>query len=378
MIITADELPRVIACEGSLTMPAPDGYSPGAQTPEAIEGTACHHVLANVLIGASDNAYQHIGRQTPNGVFITPELAEYVQRVADGITSRLYGVIRPDHHVETQTDFTPFFGFDIHGRADHIAYDPVSETLYIDDAKFGYRIVEPDENWTLIAHAIGFCRWHNIRPKHIVFTIHQPRPFHPLGMSRAWPISIDQLDEYSTFLTEFFDDMGTALNTGPQCRNCRARAHCPSAREAGMNAIDVSRETATIETLDDTALDDTLEQIERATDHLKTLYDALSEVARHRIENNGVTLTKHGLEIAKGNRKWNGGATPSVVAMLALSMGKVIDPATLTEPAKLISPAQAEKLGAPQTVVNALTTRPTLGIRLIKRDLNKVASQLLK
>jgi len=369
-IITADELPRVMACVGSLAMDRPEGLPVAEQSDAAREGTACHWLLSNVLTGVFPTPFERVGKQSPGGIFITSDMAEWVDEVVSA-ANRTFATM-PIAHVEYNTDFSVNPNVEIHGRADIIVWDEFTATLYIDDAKFGWRYVEPDENWTLIAHAIGYVSLHRIAPRRIVFTIHQPQPFHPLGMSRPWEISGDQLQEYLIDLQTKLAVPSNVLTTGPQCDTCPARFHCPAAREAGMNAIDMSYEGVIVDQLDNDALGHTLTAIDRAIDHLETMRDAYKEMATHRVKNGAIVGDGWVLENHYGKRKFPASLTPGALEMLT---GVPAD--KLTEPAKLVSPARAEKAGASETTINLFAKAPYLGVKLVRRDIDKIAKKLL-
>lgn len=372
IVITADNLPRVVACEGSMNADRPDiNRAVEVDNQAAREGTAAHVVVAVVLRGQITHAHEWVGRQMPNGVFITPDMADAAQYCVDAVSARVVGI----QGVEIPTDFgiaTTRTPFEIHGRADWIGYDPWSQTLHIDDFKFGWRLVEVEEHWTLIAHAIGWTiRNANIPIRQVEFTIHQPNPYHPLGKSRTWTISADQLAEYLQSLRLFFENLSGRLTSGPHCRNCPARAVCPAAFEAALAAVDVSRELELNQDIPDDDLARALDVFERAEEHIKTMRAALVELAMFRV-NDGHVVGDYVVELQRGNRRWKTPLTPGMLSMLS---GVPAD--TLTEPATVVSPAQAQKRGVPETVVNAWADRPITGKKLVKRDIDKLASKLL-
>lgn len=366
MIIQATNLPRVIACEGSVAMERLDRPI-APQSESAREGTAAHELASAVLYRHIADASERIGKQAANGIFITAEMADYVTRYTSALAARMFAV-PPQVHVESNVDYV-LPNVEVHGRADFILWDAGTQTLYIDDFKYGFRLVEPDENWTLISHAIGYVIRERIQPKRIVFTIHQPRPHHPSGKSvRDWSISGDQLNEFLEFLRNFFETRGNSLTTGPHCYECPAYATCPAARAAETNAIDVSHAVAFTDDISNDDLAALLLDIERAADVLKSSEKALSELAQHRLER-GDIIPGRALEIGYGNRQWKPGVTAGMLAMLS---GVDID--KLSE-RKLKSPRQAELAKVPETVVNLFSQKPITGVKLIKQDISKAAAK---
>lgn len=377
LTIQATNLPRLIACEDSADMATRvnrDDVPLSADTDDAREGTAAHHIASAVLYGHNRSASEWLDRQTPNGVFVTAGMVEYATRYVSTLLARVYAA-PPRVHIESSTDgYIQTIGESatINGRADYIAWDAASATLYIDDFKYGFRIVEPEENWTLIWHAIGYVMREQIRPARVIFTIHQPRPHHPDGPVRPWSISGDQLAEYHEFLRAFLEAMGDTLVTGSHCYECPAYAICRAAREAEMNAVDVSHSVALSDEMSNAALGVTLDDIERALQVLETSKKAFTELAAHRAAG-GSQIPGRMLEPQYGNRAFKKGVSPGMLAMLT---GLPIDKLTVS---KIQTPHQVElalkAAGKPDAVVTQFAYRPMIGVKLVKRDISKAAAK---
>lgn len=369
MIIQATALPRVMICEGSAI--AADGeQSPVAtgNNQSAMEGTAAHELASAVLLGLITDPSEWIGKAVANGIFITDEMADHVRKYTDV----LHGRTPTRYHVEVQTDHSFLIVGDtinIRGRADWIDWDETTATLRVDDFKYGYRLVEPDENWTLISHAIAYCLLYGLRPSRIVFTVHQPRPFHRDGPVREWEFSGDQLDEFRNTLYAFFERRGSAFTTSDHCRDCPIYANCPSAREASMNAVDVSRTIAVSEDIPNDVLSVYLDDVERAKDTLELMSKALTEIAIHRAQT-GQYIPNYHVEMAYGHRAFGKDVTPGLLATMS---GVALDKLQQT---KTVTPAQAQRAGVSETIVNTFSKRPTIGLKLIREDVSKLASKL--
>src|SRR5690606_29529843 len=174
-----------------------------------------------------------------NGYVITEEMMEHVKTYLDALDCG---------EMETETTFGGE-GWEVRGRADHIkysmwsasnGYDTSNDTLTVDDFKYGWRLVSPEENYTLIAHAIGWCIRNQAAPREIVLRIHQPRPYHPDGPCREWRLSYVDLMSYYSRIAARLSETPDTLTTGPMCAKCHALADCSTARVASMNAIDAS------------------------------------------------------------------------------------------------------------------------------------------
>lgn len=357
--ITADELPRFMQCNGSRLMPA---TMPPVETDQSArdEGTAAHWLASEVFNGRTD-LLEMADRKAPNGVYITPEMIEHVEEYLNAIVHIDRGDLTNAMEIETS------FGNDqwrVNARADHMGYVGNSNTVYVDDFKYGWRIVEPKMNWTLIAHAIGYCITRQIQPREIVLTIHQPRPFHRDGKSREWRITYDELTGYHQQLAATMAAPSDTLNTGPQCRKCHALPTCPAARAASMNAIDASA-LAFSDDIGNDLLSFELDTLRTAAATLDNRLSALEELAKHRLKA-GQIVQGYGVEIQLSNLTWKEGMTAGL--LLALT-GK-----DLSSP-KLITPTQAKKLVS-EEIIKTVAERRQTGVKLVRMDASEKAEQI--
>jgi len=367
--IRATSLARVIACNGYIKLGGDNLPNLNPSTEDAQEGIAAHYVASATLSGQFTDPIEMVDRKTPNGVIVPPEMAEYVSEYIDGVLNRPYAAI-PSRHVETETDWQVTGLVRIVGRADHIAYDRIGDTLYIDDFKYGFRLHEPDANWALISHAIGIIQREGYTPKRIVFTIFQPRPYHINGPVREWPITIEQLGLYQASLVQALTNLTDMLATGEHCRKCAALAICPAARMAGLNSIE-----ATIAAYNDDVPDNVLAfemfELERAADAIKHRLEALQELAQFRL-NNGASLVigneAYALDHAYGRLAWNEGVEPSLLRALTGRTDLSVE--------RPITPTQAKKKGIPEAVIASLSERPYRGTKLVRMNARKVGAKL--
>lgn len=366
--IQADKLPRIMACEGSIVMDKPD-LPVTIPTESQLEGTAAHMLASAFLLRAIPSLDSWLGSRTPSGVLITSRIIDYVSKYTDAIESR---PIAPTFvGVESVCDFVLILpsaeNVQFRCRCDHLQFD--GSVLYIDDFKSGFRWAEPEKNWTLIAHAIGYCQREQVLPSRVVFTIHQPQPYHFDGPIRPWEISGDQLAELHMELRDFFETRGTSLTTNPHCYKCPAYTGCPAARGAETNAIDYAQSIAFSDHLQNDDLSVNLDDVERAITVLEHMRDAFVELAQHRIEQ-GQTITNRMLEVNYGHSKFHSGITPEVMSALTGI------PADKFAETKMVSPAAAKRAGAAVDIVNAMSSRPIIGKKLVRRDISEVAAKL--
>jgi hypothetical protein len=355
-IITADDLPRLMLCNGSRLMP-PSFPATSTDTTARDEGIAAHY-MASAIFNQQYTLEEAIDRKAPNGVYMTAEMAEHVGEYLSALDCG---------EMEVETSFGGQ-GWQINGRCDHRkVVDFGTMTLTIDDLKYGWRPVDPEMNWMLIAHAIGTCIGLQIAPDVIVLRIHQPRPHHPDGKLREWRITYPELMELYAQINATLSNLSDELRTGPvQCPKCPALATCPAARKAGFNAIDaidmmfdddVSNELLSYE----------LTTIEYASGVLETRLKALRELALHRVKQ-GQVVPEYAAETQYANTRWKSGLTAPILSVMT---GKDLSTnATVT-------PAEAKRRGVPEDVVKSLTERPQTGLKLVKVNAHKRAERLL-
>lgn len=374
LTVIADNLPRVMNCNGSRLM-APSFPAIENDPTARNEGTAAHYMAQEAFKGVPLASL--IGTPAVNGFYMTSEMADHVGEYLSALDCG---------EMEIDTSF----GTDhwrIAGRADHISYrdDAVElvnggngnvleyslSILNVDDFKYGHSLVEPQDNWTLIWHAIGYCVTRRVTPDVINLTIHQPRPYHRDGKRRTWSI------DYATLLTLYerinatLSNPSDALITGfgqsyNWCRRCHALATCPAAQSARLNAIDATA-LAFNDQIPDNALSYELDLVRTAKATLEQQLSALEELAAHRLRS-GAVIDNYALESQWANTRWKPGITGD---LLTVTTGvDCVKPGTVT-------PAEFKRRGGSQSVYDALTERPQTGIRLVRATADQRARRVL-
>jgi hypothetical protein len=253
----------------------------------------------------------------------------------------------------------------LNGRADHIGFCNVASVLYVDDFKYGYTIVEPEHNWTLIAHAIGWCVENDIAPDHITFTIHQPRAPHHDGRVREWSIGYQQLLDLYQQMSMTLNNPDHVTRTGPHCYRCPSFTSCEARQTAELSAVEVAC-MAYNANINNDDLAARLDLIARAKKLLDQSEKAYLELGTHRVEK-GEIVKNYSMKIEQTNRVWNDGITPEIMQAL---IGRDISSR------KLPTPRQAEQAGLTSDFVNLLSDRRDKGKKLVRIDANKKASKM--
>lgn len=360
--ITADELPRFMACNGSINMEVFESSIP-TDSADRDEGVAAHWVIEQVWRGEY-TVDELIDRQAPNNVFITQEMIEYVTPYIESITGR--------GEIEVDTSFTDGVSdWEVNARADHVEF--ADRTIIVRDFKYGWGLVEPENNWTLLAHAIGYSI-HLVHEQgvdllkdvsNVRLEIHQPRPHHFVGKVRAWIISPQQLIDYHKKLKAALSNPSDTLNTSEYCKKCPSMVYCPAFKKAQFNVLDECDRAFKSE-LDNDALSFMLDNLKRAQDICKQAYDAYADLAKHRLKE-GQIIENYSAQNDLTNKQWKSNVTADMV--LALTGVDVTKP-------QMITPTQAARAGVPDAVIESLSERRNKGFKLIRADANKLATKL--
>ena len=351
--LTATDLPRFMACNGYRLMPHHKPFNVDDTARD--EGNAAHWLIEQVFRGATLD--QLNGQKAFNGVFITDEMIEHVTPYLQAITGA--------GEVECDTSYGDGQRYNIRGRADHISYQ--TGELYVSDFKYGWGLVEPERNWTLIGHAFvyAFNRLNGVFPAQVVFRIYQPRPHHPEGKIREWRVTGAELQGlYEKFIT-VMNNPSNELRTSEHCRKCPALLTCPAAQKAGMNAIDTS-EAAFVAEIDDASVGQLLDQIDRAIKVLEQNKKAYTEHALHRLKA-GAVIPNYVAERELTNRQWKDGVN--------VEFAKLVTGVDLGKPT-MITPAQALKKGVSEAAIESLCERREKGVKLVRLDADKAVKKM--
>jgi len=341
-----------MSCAGSLFFK--DLYEEPAGE-AAKEGTAAGEYLERILTA------QPIPTHARNGNQFTDEMQYLLPELAKEITS-----LSTDILCEQKIDWQTKSGIWIKGQYD--ASFVVGDTLYIDDLKYGWGIVEPEKNWQLLGYAIGEVIRRGVAYPKIVMRIHQPRPHHEAGPTRAWTITYRELLNYKDIIEArmySITEGEKSLATGEHCRYCPAAAGaCPASNKAFYRGVDVVHEFLQ-DTIDDEELSFQLDLVDRINEIVKQRQGSLTALALDRLKG-GKLIPNYTTDQKLGDRKWKTGTNPEVINLMT---GKDIVEKVM------LSPARAEKIGVPKELIASMVDRPFLGVKLKKCDDSKLADK---
>lgn len=365
--LQASALNRVMGCNGSVMMvPGLEQPLEREQTDDQREGDAAHYLAMLCLTDRDiDDPLLMVDRKVPNGVYVSPEMAEYVDPfVQDCRQDVLAG---HEHWVEQPMDFDLSEHTRILCRPDVITWEPASRTLKVRDLKYGYRIVEPRDNWTLVAYAMAWIiRTGNV-PLTTELIIHQPRPHHEDGKRRVLPLTYAELHALYTTMQARLGNLTDELRTGDHCYKCPALVPCRAARNAMLNGIDMSS-TVFHDKYSTEDLGTELLIAKRAAKAMDDRIKAMEELMMYRISDLAeISQDWHVDREQYGHRKFLPHATSDTIRMLTgIDIRKDA----------MLTPAQAIKKGVPESIIDAFTQRPKLAPKLVHKSAAKRAEKM--
>lgn len=359
--IRCSSLDRFMKCPGFAYF---TDLPPNETNDAADEGTAAGELLQSML--EQSTLTPTVGITAKNGYRFDHDMYFYVTPIANEILSKNVPV-----SCEQRIDWKAHESIFIRGQFD-ICYQ-IDNTLYIEDLKYGWKIVDVKENWQLLGYAIGYVfKLHaegKDLPEFINFKIHQPRPHHEDGKTREWVLTIKDLMFYhNQIVNQAINIMSGRAErcTGSQCRYCPAAGEkCTTFNRALNNALDVTMAEFRQDTLSEKQIAEQLEILQRASQLIKIKFESLEQLACSKIKE-GKVIPGYGIEEKLGDRTWNNDVDPEMVKMLT---GK-----DLTEKV-LMSPAKAEKMGMSKRMIESLVTRKFTGSKIKKKDLSKDAER---
>lgn len=350
--ITATQLPRFLKCGGYdnlLVDPLPL-----KENKTRDEGNDAHWAIEQVIKNGM-TVDELIDRQAPNGTYIDNEMI-----------ANLTPYLQECQGAEIEKDVSFNIG-NIRIRARVDCVKETKDTIYISDLKYGWSIVEPYDNWTMAAYALGAV---NNTDKKVILKIYQPRPFHKDGSIRTCELSQADIARLWENLNHLLEQAleSKKLNTGDHCKNCNKAYDCPALLYSSYNAIDSSTQVYNND-LTNEQLSSTLDEIETAINRLQNIYDSYVDDATNRIIKGQIVKNRF-VDQTTSNLTWNDGISPEFL--------KSVTACENVEKKTLITPTQAIKLGISEKLVKLFSSRKKSGLKLIKSDTNKRASKIFK
>lgn len=324
-------------------------YHATPQPPEAMvesdarrEGICAGWAAELLITGAVDQPRELVGMRHGNGWIIDEEMAHH----AAGFVAycRSFGpVTRAEVPVE-------LFGGLIRGRLDATTEYGTVYTARVFDLKYGWRPVEAHHNWSMLCYGLAVTE---DTDRDLEMHIYQPRPHHPDGQRRVWRIEAAELPRWREWLWAVASEArdNPRASVGPHCDRCPALTSChANARTSyGLYAAQQERRMVSHTAMELAA---ELRFLERAETIIADRRKALEAEASARIVK-GELIPGYAREPRKGNR-----AFTAPLETVALITGREV-----YKP-KPKSPAELEREGVPEHVMNRIAARPTIGWKL--------------
>lgn len=340
-----------MSCVGSVALVA---QAPKPEQHDASEEGTAAHWLAERMFNGTAGSFKP-GTVAPNGYICDSAMFEHIRKYHDTFnTPDLLRAIEVPTHWRPHTISSP--AFEIRGKADLVIWHAEQRTIAITDLKYGFRYVDAEWNWQLLAYAIGAAIGAGLRPDKFVLAIYQPRG--PGETLRYWEATPQQvLEAYDRICDRLTCAIGgaTDLQTGPHCRYCPAAAGCPATERAAYGAVDVAMHSGTFQVREDNMASE-LELLERASEMLKQ--------RKTWIEGAALAAMKDGRKIPGlsskpqlGHTTWLPGAETKLRAMQSDNQ-RFFDEVPVT-------PAEAKRRGLTDDDIKDITHRPMRGHKLV-------------
>lgn len=354
MEIRCSKLARPMVCAGSLFFDIKE-QEPGEP---AKQGTAAGDYLRHLL-----EHNPSIPTHAENGVMFDDDMKFHAREAFDNIMARAQSRVLCEQRVDFQTRS----GFWIRGQYD--ASYTMGEDLCVDDYKYGWKLVEVERCWQLLGYGIGEVLRRGVAFKNIRVRILQPRPHHEAGHYREWIIPYEELLGFREEIESRMIQIAGGhkdLVTGSHCLYCPAAAEaCPAFNNTLYNAIESVYEFFQ-DSLTDNQLADQLTLIHRIEEIVKIKKDSVNALAVSRMKD-GKVIKGWTTEASYSDRRWKKGVTP---AFLKAFTGR--DPIENT----MMSPAKLEKLGVKKDLVNSMTERAFIQMKLKRKENGKVGDDI--
>lgn len=369
--VRCSALARFMTCIGHLKLKERE---PQEEGDAAREGTAVGEYLTAMIKQRTETPA--FGVTASNGYFVNDEMKYYALETYRNVLATAQGnLIESEERIDWTVDAGKIRGqFDISyvvgGRQE--GEHRVGCTLHVEDLKYGWKLVEVEENWQLLGYAIGQHKrllQKGIYIDNVVLRIHQPRPFHPDGKIRTWTITINELLNYYHKIVAQLREFHTnnkSLITGNACAYCDAASACPALNKAFHNAVDVVLRDYTEKELTNQDLSELIGIIERAEDVIEIKSKSIKQLAVSRLQNNQM-IPGYAMMQKFGDRKWKEGVTAEAVKMMTgIDLMKT----------EMMSPNQAEKAGVNKKLTEQLTMKPSKGFEITRVNTTEQANKL--
>jgi len=297
-------------------------------------------------------------------VLITQEMYEASVEYANDIfrccnQKRILGEVQ----IEKET-MLPVFGEGERCHPDVFVIDKDHKEIFIWDAKFGHSIVEVYENYQLLIYLMGITQNGDWSGWKVNLTIYQPRARHPLGISRTWSDSYENMATYfdKIIFAAYETKSGEGkLTPGRHCKQCVGKRACVANERAVFDIIDLVKYSDDTSELKGNELSLELSLLRDAKLLVESRYDALNAQAKYEMLN-GAPLPGQKLETIYGNTVFD---KLKITELLTIGDLMKID---LRKPEDVITPKQAIAVGLDENIVSQYSKTNKNGVKVVADD----------
>ncbi len=320
-----------------------------------MEGTCAAWLAEVVLNGEVSDIQTMLGESHPvNHWIITQDMVDHISNYCQFMQSR-GGTISAELYVRLNEY--------IAGTLD-CSTSNLGDTLFIDDLKYGYLIVNEFRNFQTLIYGIGTVMSMVVKPKWISMGIYQPRASHPQGIYRTWVISIEELGQWAEFIFyrgAMCQQPNPVATPGDHCLYCEASASCDALASSSYKLASVVESQHQVPLTQQTIATE-LDFLDRAERLIKARRTGVVAQAEQMIQK-GAHIKGWHLNTGLGNRKFT--VAPDIIKAI-----------TGVDPFKqeVMTPIEVERAGGNakhvKNAVAQLTSRPTTGYKLTRMAAN--------
>lgn len=320
-----------------------------------MEGTCAAWLAEVVLKGEVSDIQTMLGESHPeNHWIVDQDMIDYISNYVQLMQSR-GGNVNAELYVRLNEY--------IAGTLDCSTAN-MTDTLFIDDLKYGYLIVNEFRNYQTLIYGIGVVMQMDVKPKWISLGIYQPRASHPQGIYRTWVISIEELGQWTEFIFArgaLCQQPNPIATPGDHCMYCEANASCDALASSCYKLASIVESQYQVPLTSNT-IGAELDFLDRAERIIKARRNGVVAQAEQMLQS-GVYFRNWHLDTGLGNRKFK--VEPTVIKAI-----------TGINPFKqeVMTPIEVERAGGNskkiKDAVKLLTTRPTTGYKLKRKPDN--------
>ena len=332
-VLSPSSAVRWMTCPGSVTL-SKDIVDTGSSA--ANEGTMMHAFSATCLETGTD-AVGYIGQlDKDTGLILQVNQARDIQFYVDAVRDIVKST-GGELFVEQRLPITWMTGeADAYGTADAVII--ARDELIVVDAKFGFKLVEAEENPQLLMYAAA--AYDNVKIAYDFSTVRlvivQPR----LSARLEYSLSLDRLMAFAVEVRMAAEDVwgspDVLVPSAKGCHWCRAKATCSAIRDQLLNDFD--------NVVPETADEDDLARVMANADMIENWVKSIrAEVERRLLAGEPVTGYKL-VQGKRGNRQWgNDKDAEALLKSMKVKHDQMYD-------YKLVSPTTVERLAKAEVI----------------------------